>query len=104
MNAEHDDALEGVLLDDNIRMSLRELCDMCDVNAELIVEMVSEGIAEPEGSEPHRWRFTGASIQRIQIAIRLQQDLKVNLAGAALALDLLEELAELRRMRGRLLA
>ncbi len=104
MKAELDDALEGVLLDDNIRVSLRELCDMCDVNAELIVEMVSEGIAAPEGSEPHRWRFTGASIQRIQIAIRLQRDLKVNLAGAALALDLLEELAELRRMRGRLLA
>ncbi len=101
MNAEHDDALVGILLDDNIRVSLRELCGMCGVSAELIMEMVSEGIVEPEGSEPQRWRFTGVSIQRVQTAIRLQRDLKVNLAGAALALDLLEELAELRRFRGR---
>jgi chaperone modulatory protein CbpM len=35
-------------------------------------------------------------VQRVQTAIRLQQDLGVNLAGAALALDLLEELQELR--------
>jgi chaperone modulatory protein CbpM len=100
MGAERD-LLVGMLLDDHLRVSLRELCGMCGVNADLIVEMVSEGIVEPDGDDPHHWRFTGTSIQRIQTAVRLQRDLNVNLAGAALALDLLEELAELRRLRKR---
>jgi chaperone modulatory protein CbpM len=102
MSAEQDDPFLGTVLDEHIRVSLRELCGMCGVSTELIVEMVSEGIVEPEGGNPRHWQFTGVSIQRIQTAIRLQRDLKVNLAGAALALDLLEELAELRRLRARL--
>lgn len=101
MNVEHENSLIGILLDDNLRVSLRELTGMCGVNAEVVVEMVSEGIAEPDGGDPHQWRFAGASIQRIQTALRLQRDLKVNLAGAALALELLEELSELRRLRER---
>jgi chaperone modulatory protein CbpM len=35
-------------------------------------------------------------IRRIQITLRLQQDLRVNLPGAALALELLEKLAALQ--------
>jgi len=101
MNVEHENLLVGILLDDNVRVSLRDLTSICGSNAEVVIEMVGEGIAEPEGSNPHQWRFAGTSIQRIQTALRLQRDLKVNLAGAALALDLLEELAELRRFRER---
>jgi chaperone modulatory protein CbpM len=99
MNVEHENLLVGILLDDKVCVSLRELSSMCGVNAEMIVEMVGEGIAEPEGSSPQQWRFTGTAVRRFQTALRLQRDLKVNLAGAALALDLLEELAELRRFR-----
>jgi chaperone modulatory protein CbpM len=35
-------------------------------------------------------------VRRVEIALRLQRDLQVNLAGAALALDLLEETQRLR--------
>jgi chaperone modulatory protein CbpM len=35
-------------------------------------------------------------LQRARVALRLQNDLDVNLAGAALALELLDELDELR--------
>jgi chaperone modulatory protein CbpM len=104
MNPQQENLLVGTLLDDDIRVSLRELCSMCGISAELIVEMVNEGIAQPEeGADFHQWRFAGASIRRVQTTIRLQQDLRVNLAGAALALDLLEELAELRRLHARIL-
>jgi len=40
------------------------------------------------------------ALKRLQIAIRLQQDLGVNLAGSALVLDLLEEMQALRQMHG----
>jgi chaperone modulatory protein CbpM len=55
-----------------------------------------EGIAEPEGSSWEDWRFGARALKRSQLALRLQCDLRVNAAGAALALDLLEELARLR--------
>jgi chaperone modulatory protein CbpM len=90
------DVISGVLLDEDLQLNLRELCGVCGVHAEIIIEMVSEGIAAPQGSAPLEWRFSGPMVQRVQTAIRLQQDLGVNLAGAALALDLLEELQELR--------
>jgi len=60
--------------------------------------MVEEGLVEPSsGREPHEWLFIGTDVHRIQIALRLQSDLKVNLPGAALAIELIEELNELKR-------
>ena len=90
--------LSGILLDEQARLNLRELCGTCGIHAELVIEMVSEGIAEPTGSDPVYWRFNGPAVKRMQRALRLQRDLGVNLAGAALALDLLEELEALRRI------
>ncbi|MEZ5581768.1 MAG: chaperone modulator CbpM [Candidatus Competibacteraceae bacterium] len=91
-------AFTGTILDDNVRISLRELCQICGVNAERIMDMVDEGVLEPSGTSPPNWRFGGRSIVRLQIALRLQRDLRVNLAGTALVLDLLEEVEELRRL------
>jgi chaperone modulatory protein CbpM len=36
-------------------------------------------------------------LRRARIAVRLERDLELNLAGVALALDLLEELEQLRQ-------
>jgi chaperone modulatory protein CbpM len=58
---------------------------------------VAEGVIEPHGEERARWRFTGRSVIRTQVAVRLCEDLDVNLPGVALALDLLEEIERLRR-------
>jgi chaperone modulatory protein CbpM len=62
--------------------------------------MVNEGVLTPEGYSPETWRFNAAAVKRIQVTLRLQSDLRVNLPGAALALDLLEELEELRSLLG----
>ena len=77
-------------------MTLAELCRVCDVSAEQVFELVEYGVVEPQGRQPVRWRFRGVSVKRIRRARRLEQDLGVNLAGVALALDLLEELEQLR--------
>lgn len=78
------------------RLSLSELCQTCCVHADRIVELVDEGILEPKGSEAREWRFTRVSIFRVRTVHRLQEDLGVNLAGIALALDLMDELEALR--------
>lgn len=93
------DAISAVLLDDSVDVSLDELCSLCRVSEELVVEIVAEGIVEPRGTERGQWRFSGVALVRVQRVARLQQDLGINLPGAALALDLLDELERLRRGR-----
>jgi chaperone modulatory protein CbpM len=41
-------------------------------------------------------RFTRSSVVRVRTVLRMQRDLNVNLAGAALALDLLERIETLQ--------
>lgn len=93
------DPISAVLLDDSVDVSLDELCSLCRVSEELVVEIVAEGIVEARGAEPRQWRFSGVALARVQRVVRLQQDLGINLPGAALALDLLDELQRLRRDR-----
>lgn len=80
---------------DEIEFSLGELCRVCQLPAERIVALVEEGIVEPDGAEPEQWRFRSLCITRIRRADRLERDLGVNLAGAALALQLLDEIEQL---------
>ncbi len=88
--------LSGELLDEELELSLAELCSACRLSAERVRELVGEGLIEPLGSDPTRWRFQGVSIRRVHCALRLERDLGVNPAGTALVLDLLEELEQLR--------
>ena len=88
--------LRGVLLDRRISFSISELCYACAVEENLVIEMVQEGVIDAEGSLPQEWRFHGESLVRARKAVRLVRDLKVNWPGAALALDLLDELERLK--------
>lgn len=96
--------LQGEVMDEELELTLAELSAACRLPAEHLLEMVEYGLIEPLGGEPSRWRFSGISVQRVRCAQRLRRDLGVNLAGAALALDLLEEIdrlrARLRRLEG----
>ncbi len=78
-------------------MTLGQLCRACGVHADWIISLVEESIIEPQGEDIRLWRFSGASLVRARSALRLQRDLGVNLAGIALALDLMEELESLRK-------
>jgi chaperone modulatory protein CbpM len=88
--------LTGVILDDQIQLTLAEISRGCAVHAEFIIELVDEGVLAPVGPDPRHWRFAGSELRRASVAVRLQRDLGVNLAGVALALELLDELEALR--------
>lgn len=88
--------ITGFILEDQTNLSLADLCRACAAQDERIVELVNEGVLMPLGSAPESWHFTGVHLQRARVALRLENDLGVNLAGAALALELLDELATLR--------
>ncbi len=94
--------LSGIVLDEEAVLSLGDLCYACSRHAEWIVELVDEGILQPTGRNQDQWHFPGTSLQRAHTAMRLQQDLQINLAGVALALDLLDEIESLRALICRL--
>lgn len=81
-------------------LSLAELCQSCSLPAEQLLLMINHGIIEPiDSSIPSsHWQFTGDSLIRVQTALRLQRDLDINLAGAVLAVELLDEIKELRQL------
>lgn len=94
--------LSGDVLEEDLEFTLTELCRVCSVSAERIIELVNEGLVEPRGKNPARWRFRGVCVRRVRCAMRLERDLGVNIAGAALALDLLDEIEIMRARLKRL--
>ncbi len=94
-NSNSDHGLAGEVLDERIEITIVQLCRSCAVQAETIEAMVESGIIEPSGRRGHHLCFPANSIRRARIAVRLQRDLGVNLAGAALALELLERIDRL---------
>jgi len=88
--------LSGIILEEQTGLTLADVCSACAVHAEYIIELVDEGVLVPVGREPVYWRFSGAHMRRAAVALRLQRDLGINLAGVALALQLLDEIEALR--------
>jgi chaperone modulatory protein CbpM len=83
-------------------LSLLELSHCCSSSADWVIELVEEGVIEPVGAAsvaapPEAWRFDEAAVARAAAARRLVRDLSINVAGVALALDLLDEIRALRR-------
>lgn len=94
--------ITGFILEDQTELTLDDVCRACAAQADMIIQLVDEGVLAPSGTAPGQWRFTGLHMHRAQVALRLQRDLGVNLAGAALALELLDEMQSLRTQLHRL--
>ncbi|WP_372827348.1 chaperone modulator CbpM [Polaromonas sp.] len=88
--------LTGFVLEEQTGLTLVEVCRACAAEPDMVMALVEEGLVAPSGAAPAEWRFTGVHMHRARVAVRLQKDLGVNIAGAALALQLLEELDSLR--------
>jgi len=90
--------LTGALLDEQQELTLDELASLSACRVEWITELIDEGVIEPYGRYPSEWRFTGSCLMRVQTAVRLHQDLDLNVAGVALAIDLIDEIQELQAL------
>lgn len=97
MNEQELEVLAGAIVECDAPLSLQDLCRLCAADAERIAALVEEGILPGVAGPARDWRFGGEALRRARIALRLQRDLEIDLAGVALALDLLDEIEELRR-------
>ena len=88
------------LMEDITELTLDDLCRACAAQTDIIIELVSEGVIDTTDALPNQppehWRFTGLHLQRAKVAMRLHRDLGVNFAGAALALELMDEVHALK--------
>jgi len=96
MNQTNMTSIEGRVVEEQVQLTLVELCQACSAEEEHVLTWVFEGVLEPVGDSPQDWYFTGESLRRARLALRLSRDLEINPPGVALALDLLDEIAELR--------
>ncbi|MFK7815202.1 MAG: chaperone modulator CbpM [Gammaproteobacteria bacterium] len=83
------------MLNDNVFYTISAVCDSYKLNQETINEMVAWGIAEPSGNNPGKWLFTHDDFERIGRASRINNELKINMPGVALALQLIEDIKNL---------
>ncbi|WP_226668869.1 chaperone modulator CbpM [Microbulbifer aggregans] len=101
MDRQQSDEIIPAILDESSELTLSELCRACGLPAEHILALVEEGVIEPQGRAT-RWRFSGICVRRVRRVYTLERDLGVNLAGAALAIELLEEIERLQARLQRL--
>ena len=83
-------------------IAVREVCRLCLIDMTAVVELVELGVVSSRGPSPEEWVLPTASLPRLRIAGRLIRDLGVNVTGAALAVELLEDRGELERRLRRL--
>jgi chaperone modulatory protein CbpM len=93
--------LTGAIFEESALLTVSDLSRMCAVEERHIVEYVEEGVLNVVEVSSSEWHFTGAALRRTRLALRLERDLELNLAGVALALQLIEELERLRNELGR---
>lgn len=95
MSHEEHKPLSGTIFDEQTEITVVELCELCSVDTQTIDDLIAEGILEPSNAA-NTARLPYSSVRVTSTVIRLQRDLGVNLAGAALALDLMAQIDELR--------
>jgi chaperone modulatory protein CbpM len=82
------------MLDDAELLTREELAHLCRVDISWIDEMIAQGVIAP--AQQTTMHFSAVTIATVKKARRLEQDFELNLAGVALALDLLDEIERLR--------
>jgi chaperone modulatory protein CbpM len=97
MPSPEDQALSGAIFEESAILTLADLSRMCAVDERHIREFVEEGVLEAVTADAGEWHFRGAGMWGMRLALRLERDFEINLAGVALALELMDQLAQLRR-------
>jgi chaperone modulatory protein CbpM len=83
-------------------IAVTEVCRLCLIDMTAVIELVELGVATSRGPSPEQWVLPAASLPRLLLAGRLIRDLGVNVTGAALAVELLEDRGDLERRLRRL--
>lgn len=77
-------------------LPIEELALAAGLHIGFVEQLVEYGVIEPAPGSASPILFPAASIDRLRCAVRLRRDLGVNLAGAAVIVEMRERLRSLR--------
>ncbi len=86
--------LTGVIIEE---MDCIQLCNQYGIPKDLLLEMIEEGLFAAPSSNLKHITLDEKAVHRIEAALRLHRDLRINLPGVVLALELLEEMESLEK-------
>jgi len=79
-----------------VQLDMKSFCQAVDIAPAFVIEIVEHGIVEPQGRTPDDWLFDEQAPAIARRAAKLHRDLALEWEGVALALELLEEVQQLR--------
>jgi chaperone modulatory protein CbpM len=88
--------MTGEVLSEDHKLALKDICESCGLSESKIITYIEEGVVEVQGDDVKFWRFSEISMVQIQRVHRLERDLRLNPAGAALALELMSQIEDLK--------
>jgi chaperone modulatory protein CbpM len=86
----------GVLVDETSTCSFSEVCQRFDISEELLIEIIEQGLFPHQSTPIEQIALDQKSLRKIESAIRLHKDLGINFPGVALAIELLEQIEQMR--------
>lgn len=89
-------SVTGIIVEESQSLTLDEFCQVIQVHQQIIIQMVEYHLLHPEGDAPENWRFNPITLKRAKTAASFYHDLGINMAGVALALDLLNQIENLQ--------
>jgi chaperone modulatory protein CbpM len=87
--------LEARLLGEGDWIAASEICQLCRMDLDAVLELAALGVMSSRERVPGEWQVPATALPRLRVVGRLMRDLGVNVSGAALALELLEAQREL---------
>ena len=89
--------LEAHVLGEGDWIAAAEICQLCRLDLEAVLELATLGVVSSRERAPGEWQVPATELPRLRIVGRLMRDLGVNVSGAVLAVELLEAQRELER-------
>ncbi|MGB5326459.1 MAG: chaperone modulator CbpM [Pseudomonadales bacterium] len=81
-----------------LHISCSELCELEQIQTEVLVSIVEHGIAKPvEGRRETDWIFEASAVPWIKKAVRLAADLEIDWFAVALLIELMQQKEQLER-------
>jgi len=87
--------LEAHVLGEGDWIAAAEVCQLCRLDLEAVLELAALGVVTPREIRSGQWQLPATALPRLRVVGRLMHDLGVNVSGAALAVELLEAQREL---------
>jgi chaperone modulatory protein CbpM len=89
--------LEAHILGEGDWIAASEICQLCRIDLDAVMELAALGMVAPRERAPGEWQVPATALPRLRVAGRLMHDLGLNVSGAALAVELLEAQRELEK-------